>query len=343
MVARWTALGVMLAMFAVLANVAQAKPVKRYVLRHPAHQRCRAHYARRVITVRKRVHGRRVRMRQVVCVYKPQVVHSSPSLPLGAPDSATYGPSTLLLHDKIDPSFKQSPTNPLAVTYSFSASATESVFGAERPASLPAGILNLYSDGLLACSINVGGAVAGGECPITYAALGAHTVILTYTAGSQDATETVVEQIKPFATRTTLKLSEPMDCTTGTEKEEGSCTYGAEVATSDQNGNVPGEGGVSLTFLVQPEEEFTPYVDPEKLGEHRMFSGPVTFTLERTHNEEGWQCVLKAGGMTEYFSALPETRSMRECGTSVSVYAQYDDFPGYLWTSSETEQLPVHF
>jgi hypothetical protein len=71
------------------------------------------------------------------------------------------------VHDRLDPSFKQSPSNPLAVTYSFSASATEWVDGSERPTSLPAGFLNLYSDGLLACSINVGGSVTGGECPFT--------------------------------------------------------------------------------------------------------------------------------------------------------------------------------
>lgn len=311
-----------------------AQSHKRYVLRHPAREHCRAHYTRRITTISKRVHGHKVRVPLTICVYKGSRHGLPPS---------TKPPVTL--HDRLDPSFKQSPSNPLAVTYSFSASATELVDGSERPTSLPAGFLNLYSDGLLACSINVGGSVTGGECPVTYSAFGAHKVVVIYDADSLDTTETAVEQIKPFATRTTLKLAGPTSCSESEETQR--CSYVAEVATVDQNGNVPSAGEEGLSFHQLPQQEFTPWISPQRIGEPGVaFTGPVSFTLERTHNtKEGWwACVLQGSGFTEnFFGPVPYRTSAVECGTSVSVYGYYEDFPGELWTRSESEAIPVHF
>ena len=87
----------------------------------------------------------------------------------------------------------QSPTNPLAVTYFYSASAT---VGSENEPNLPGGILNLYSDGLLACSINVGGSITGGECLVTYQAAGPQTVVVIYSSDSVSVTETYTENIE---------------------------------------------------------------------------------------------------------------------------------------------------
>ncbi len=143
------------------------------------------------------------------------------------------------LHAQLDPSFVQSPTNPLAVTYFYSASAT---VGSENEPNLPGGILNLYSDGLLACSINVGGSITGGECLVTYQAAGPQTVVVTYSSDSVSVTETYTENIEkpeppPLVYHTLLQHS-LIECREEEEKQSGEkyrwCTYGISATTVDQ-------------------------------------------------------------------------------------------------------------
>jgi hypothetical protein len=180
---------------------AQAAPAKRYVLKHG---RCKAHYVKRREKVKRREHGKLRVVTETFCVHraaKSKVpIHAQPYTPATLPTRA------VALHSHLDPSFVQSPSNPLAVTYAYSASATttnsEGTTSAEP--NLPDGFLDLYSDGLLACSINVGGSTTGGECPVTYSATGAHQVIVTYSSGSLSATETYAEQVEPYATTTHL-------------------------------------------------------------------------------------------------------------------------------------------
>lgn len=85
----------------------------------------------------------------------------------------------------LDPSFTQSPNNPLSVTYAFSASAT---VNGTPDQSLPSGVLDFFSDGLQECSITVGVSITGGQCAVTYASLGHHHVVTEYISGSQTAT-----------------------------------------------------------------------------------------------------------------------------------------------------------
>jgi hypothetical protein len=160
----------------------------------------RVHGHRRPVLVRKQVH------------YTKHVQHfNCVGTTPAAATPAEPSPAPKKLHAHIDPSFVQSATNPLDVTYSYSASATteEASPALARaadatPAELPEGVLDLYSDGSLACSINVGGPDTGGECPVTYRSTGTHTVVVTYISGSTTATETSTEQIEPFTTTTTV-------------------------------------------------------------------------------------------------------------------------------------------
>ncbi len=151
----------------------------------------------------KRVHVR-VRVRYAKVAHRQECTTTNPGS-----TTVTLGGTTTTLQAHLDPTFTQDPTNPLAVTYSYSASATQQVTGGPvQPLSdLPSGVLELFSDGSLACSMNVGGATDGGDCPVTYAATGQHTVVTTYTSGSTAATETDSETISPYSTSTTLSIS----------------------------------------------------------------------------------------------------------------------------------------
>jgi hypothetical protein len=253
------------------------------------------------------------------------------------------------LKARLDPTFSQDPANPLHVTYIYGALAQETLGPLSREApSLPHGLLNFYSDGLLECSTAVGGTRSGSTCTVTYTAFGDHEVIVTYSAGRTSATETTVERIEPFSTHTSLKLSPPTGCTklAGTVSREA-CTYVAEVTTLDQNGHPPPAGEQALAFDKLPEQEFTPALDPGKLGlTGSAFGGPLTFILERTHEEAGWQCILRSGSFVEYFGwgRAPIAPLGFECGTSVWVYAAYSgEVPLARWLGSKSPEVPVEF
>jgi hypothetical protein len=182
----------------VLPASASATTVKQY--KPKAHTACRTHYVKRRKTVKEHKHGKVVKVKQTWCVYV-------------APKTKTPTPTTAaapVLAVHLDPSFTQSPTNPLEVTYTYSASAT---VGGSPDASLPAGVLEFFSDGLLVCSENVGGATNTGTCGVTYSAYGTHTVNTVYDSGTNSATtgtETVDIEAPPppapVATTATLSL-----------------------------------------------------------------------------------------------------------------------------------------
>jgi hypothetical protein len=216
--------------------VAQAAPAKRYVLKHG---HCKAHYVKRREKVKRREHGKTRTITETFCIHLTTT--AKPKTTAGTP---TPAPSTrtVALHSHLDPSFVQSPSNPLAVTYAYSASATTTDLADGATAAepnLPEGFLDLYSDGLLACSMNVGGSVTGGECPVTYSSTGAHQVIVTYSSGSTSATETYTEQIEPYATTTHLSYSY-------TEAKEGEWQLVLSTSLTDAYG--------SVSFRGAPEE-----------------------------------------------------------------------------------------
>ena len=155
----------------------------------------RVHSKRRRVMVRKLVH------------YVKHVQHvncEAAAAPAPAP-----GAPVRQLKAHIDPSFVRDPADPLKVTYSYSASATltSAPAAAATPAELPEGVLDLYSDGSLACSINVGGPNTGGQCPVAYTATGAHTVVVTFESGPTTVTETSTETIEPYPTTTKVGVA----------------------------------------------------------------------------------------------------------------------------------------
>jgi hypothetical protein len=242
---------------AAAATPAQAT-TKQYVLKHPKHEHCRAHYIKRTETVKKREHDRTVKVRETLCIYVAPTA-SAPNTPgNGTPATPTtpLAPITpqptpvVTLASHLDPTFTQDPANPLVATYTYDASATQTVDGVSTPeTNLPAGVLDLYSDGLLACSINVGGSTTGGQCNVTYQATGSHTVVVTYESGSASATATYAEQINPFAT-TAIESVSSDSCTTVKETAaeiETKCAYTVGASVFDSNGNPPpGEGEIRL-------------------------------------------------------------------------------------------------
>lgn len=204
-------------------------PHATYALGHA--KKCRVDFVKR--TERHKVDGKE--KRYVACVYQaPEVLVPVTSvIPTTTPTTAPTAPTPSYSYEAhVDPTFTQGAL-PLDVTYSYSAGATETLNGVKtdmaQAGSLPGGVLQLFSDGLLACSINVGGGTNSGQCPVTYSTYGNHQVVTTYNLnGVAPVTETDSENIEPFASTTTV----------------GAATVGAETVDSSNN------YAVTVTFPV---------------------------------------------------------------------------------------------
>lgn len=234
-----------------------------------AGQACRSGYRREVVRVRERRHGKLVRrdgrvvwVRQARCVLIPPKVAAptAPTAPSAPAPSVSY-------QAKVDPTFVQAATDPLAVTYSYSADATATLNGQvvdlAATNQLPAGVLDLYSAQTpggpesLYCSVNVGGAVSSASCPIAYQQTGTFAVTTEYIPNAASAvTETDQETISPFATTTTLTVT-PVDCggrwPPNMEPSPGmqEACYSMVTTASDQNG-ASLAGTAAVAFSGQP-------------------------------------------------------------------------------------------
>ena len=338
---------IILAVLATLLSapvVATANPAKQYVLKHPKHERCEARYVKKAETVKKRERGRAVKIRETLCIYVtsksapiksttpaatvPAPTPSTPTLP--APSLTTPTPTisaparTVTLHVHLDPSFVQSPTNPLAVTYHYSASAT---VGSENEPSLPSGVLNLYSDGLLACSINVGDSVTGGECPVTYLATGRHTVIVTYSSGSTSVTETVTETIEPFSTHTSLGYtSECGEVFVGQNGEYRTtwCEYIMTPVVTNQYGGTVNDEKVVIT--VSP---------PTADSQDRQ----ITFNAKTGHSFAVTLELKEAGGCLLVINGVPNQDLYQAFCSGPSIAASFAGNEG--WLSAESDSIPL--
>lgn len=193
---------------------------------HSMRRSCHAGYVRRVVRRPKRHRGRIVRrhghtvyIRRVECVRagKHKTTKPKPS-PQGNGTTTTPAPTqtapqtTLAVY--LDPTPAQSPTNPLNVVYSYSASASQTSGGVSvnlgQTGSLPSGTLLLYGstspnapEGLL-CATNVGGSATGSTCPVNYPTTGTFPVTVEYNSnGTTPAVQTDQETIPPYATTIT--------------------------------------------------------------------------------------------------------------------------------------------
>ncbi len=153
------------------------------------------------------------------------------TVPLGA--TVTYAAY-------VDPRFRQNPTNPLVVTYSYSAGASTVINGVSLElSSLPGGTLSLSANGNQICTMNVGGAVTGGTCVATFAAFGQESIVATYTTGSADyASATVSDDVEAFSTTTVAGIA-------GGGSLGGLVFY---AAVTDSNGNAVTTGTASMTI-----------------------------------------------------------------------------------------------
>lgn len=276
----------------------------RYYVKH--HARCRTHFVRRVVHVRKRHHGRLVRrhhrvvwVRQVRCVYvapkhraepKPTVTQPAPTL------SAPVTPATpaVSYQAHVDPTLTQAPADPLAVTYGYSASATSTSGGLTTnlatTGALPAGILNFYSQQTpggpesLYCSMNVGGAATSGDCPIKYATTGDYQVTTQYIPSAASAvTETDTETVSPYAT--TLGFStQPgtLHTTVGPPPINMTGTYNSlaiDVTSSD-----PAPQAITITITDQATDQTVTTTVPANPGNPGYLGAGVMFTQETSPN-----------------------------------------------------------
>jgi hypothetical protein len=78
--------GLVVCVMGALASSSGALTPARYILRHPKREHCRRHYTRKVVTVKKRIHGHTRKVRRTVCVHvrprpAPSALSPQPTTP----------------------------------------------------------------------------------------------------------------------------------------------------------------------------------------------------------------------------------------------------------------------
>lgn len=154
--------------------------------------------------------GRRIRRGSKVTVWlktkTAPVTLTTPTVTIPTPTP------TISYSTGVDPTFVQSPTDPLNVTYTYDATALQTVNGVTTnlatTGTLPAGVLNFYNGSALTCSMNVGGATSSGTCAITYPATGTYQVTTQYIpTGATAVTETDSETVSPVGSTSSLSCT----------------------------------------------------------------------------------------------------------------------------------------
>lgn len=74
-------------------TAASASTAKQYVLKHPKHERCKAHYTRKVEHIKVRKHGKTVKVSETVCIYTPPKPAPSPQEPQAPQPPAPSAPT----------------------------------------------------------------------------------------------------------------------------------------------------------------------------------------------------------------------------------------------------------
>ncbi len=214
------------------------------------------------------VHGKRVKRTYVDCVYRApkttlQAIATSPT-------TITVAPT---LGVRLDPSYVQSTANPLKVTWSYSASAN--VDGNPDP-SLPSGVLEFFSNGVLVDSTDVGGSVTSAQSAVTYANYGEQTVDVIYDSGTDSATtgtetfDIEPPPLPPLIATTTVLSVEQGACSESTPvlaivnyfpvtweyEADYQCAYTFTIATTDASGNTL-TSGLSTTFCTPADGQTT--------------------------------------------------------------------------------------
>lgn len=272
------------------ATAGAASHVKSYPLDHA--RTCRAGFVKR--TERHGKHGRRY----VACVEIPKAPAAVP-VPVRA---------------AIDPSFTQSSSDPLSVTFSYSASDVGAT-------SLPDGVLTLTiqqtgaAGATSTCTANVGGSVTGGSCTVELPSYGDWDLVVTYSGGSDvsatSATETVdVENPNPPAAPAPPPATEPTG-TTGATSTTSTTTTSTTVPTPLATTTVLSMGAT------QPDGQY-PFTATVTDANGPVTSGTVTYTFL-----VAWDGGVRPNG--EVTAAVGQTCDIGIAGGHIGGQVESDD------------------
>lgn len=283
---------------------------------------CKAGFVRRDVKIRERHNGKLVRKHGRVVWVRQSRCYSVAPKPTGTPSPGpTPTPTpTLRYATKVDPSFTQAADDPLAVTYAYTADATVTTgtqtVDLAQTNQLPAGVLNLYSPTApgqaagLVCSMNVGDATSGGDCPVNYQATGTYQVTTQYIPNAASAvTQTDTEQIDPYPTSAVEQVSVAGGQITVTPQVLG------------QDGNPFKDQQVEIT------------VTDEQNGQHGPYDGTGTLTFTETFAGNQLELVFSPN-----YSGNPLAVSR---GDTLDIVTRYLGSTGYAASASPTVQTTV--
>jgi hypothetical protein len=204
--------------------------------------------------------------------------------PPGTEPVVTSGPTEV--HAAIGTGFVQNPLVPDEVTWSFSASATQTVttdgVSQTETVPLPAGELAFFVDGKLECEIHAIGAIDGSACTSLVKGLGAHEIEAIFTNGELSSTAVRTDYLDKYPTQTNLQVSIeptlPEYIEVGEAPDGIQPEYGYEVGRLRITGSV--DPGSYPTFSCEGEPVGCLIPDAAGLKAH---NGSVTVPLYAKH------------------------------------------------------------
>jgi hypothetical protein len=338
------ALSALAAIFAILATSAGAAPPTSQP--KPKHRSIHCRADQRVRREVVRLHGRRTT--KLVCVRKRVRADASPTpeAPTSPAAPATSAPSPspsptpeagptssgAIPHVQLDSGFSQNPLDPMKVTWSYSASATEEITDAAgtllavRPAPLPEGTVSLLVDGDPGCVEHVGPGHEESECQVTLDALGPQTVTVTYESGTLSSTTSRVDTVETIAAQDSLSVryeelpeSQEIDggeflvgwlYLHGTVEPSAAASLGGNFANGCDAGDQLG-GCFALAYAEPGTGHTAPQLDAGGNGKVGVFmratGGPYEVRLEfgRTDGGAYWVPVSEVEDGSHYLEMAP--------------------------------------
>ena len=184
----------------------------------------------------------------------------------------TSGPTEV--HAEIGTGFAQDPLVPDEVTWSFSASATQTVttegVSQTETVPLPTGELAFFVDGKLECEIHAIGAIDGSACTSLVKGLGAHEVEAIFTNGELSSTATRTDYLDKYPTKTNLQVSieptAPEYLAVGEAPDNIQPEYGFEVGRVRITGSVDPGGFPTFSCEGEPVGCLIPEVGLNRNG-----------------------------------------------------------------------------
>lgn len=251
----------------------------------------------------------------------PNIVATTTAAPsvTSTASTSTQSPTPApIVYSAVDPSYAQAAANPRDVTWTFSADAKSGSTDLGATGQLPAGILDLFDNGILEKSVNVGGSVAVGTWQnADDVAIGTSETVVTEYIPNGSTAVTATDQVTVPDYSTTTALGTPQQ------------SYSAEACGTTLNPQTMGVWTVTLSSSTADQNG-----DGLATGDTTYSATATTSSTTYSGGLPGGVSTVVNGNTVTVSTACGATVYLPHASVSVSLQATWGPEPGYLASST---------